>query len=388
MIAHKESLMDTLEYSHLLSSLDRQLERAKRETEAKAKREETEQRIKLIDRWVEGLEKKKAEFEKYQARPAEDIDSILEKLLTERQDLQAYLEGRQGLHELSAPDYQAMKALLAEIEQGVLPDDRELCWWTFEMWAIRWRMAFDTLSEEAHESNNFMKLIYARIREAMKLHPGQWFIRALDREAHEAWTHRLEECKTRFRKREEEIEKEAAEKNAADEAVVDLTEAFLAHQEAPDAETDRKLRHYVRNAAKYPHLRDEVAQIVAPLKEDLLSEFGFLWVQPTKVEEEAPSRKLTNREIVARLLRRMKAKALIGGSHGPYEQMYKGFPEHDASRAREALDLLIRAGVVKSKPSGIGQRVAIKAPMIQRIDSFMNGEPLGIQEVDDWMAQN
>lgn len=389
MIARKEHVMDSMEYSNLLSKLDHQLEVAKEEAEVRAQREEMEQRVKLLDHWIGGLEKKKAELAQYNVEPEIDIASHIAEMQAEKTAILARLEGKIEREQLSPEHYQEMKDLLDEIENGFLPTDPELCWWTFEMWAIRWRMAADTLSEESRSTNGFMKKIYAKIREQMKLQPSMWYIKALGKgESYADWRLRLEECWAAFKKRQEEVDRQEAEKNAADDAIVAVTQAFIAHRDCADAESERKLRHHIRDAAKYPHLRDEIALVVTPFREALQEEFGFLWTDGNeKEEEEAPAKKKTNREILSKMLSRMKSKSLIGASHGPYEQIYKGFAAHDAGRAKEGLDVLIHAGVVKAKDSVIGQRVSIHATMIPKVESFMNGAPMGIEEVDGW-AQN
>jgi hypothetical protein len=140
------------------------------------------------------------------------------------------------------------------------------------------------------------------------------------------------------------------------------------------------IQHAVREIAKEKSLRDDLADLVLPFK-PMLPEFAFLWKEDDEDKPEA--RHLTAREIMCRILSRMKSKALIGECHGPADKITKGFPDHDKGRAKEALDLLIKVGVVRHKGQQ-GGRVSIEPKWVQGAERFVAGETLGAKAVDDW----
>ena len=84
--------MDTLEYRQLISSLDGQLEKVKKEADLKQRKEQLEQHVKLVVHQIGSFETRKAEFEKYGVKAQEvDIDAILKRLRKEKEALEAQL---------------------------------------------------------------------------------------------------------------------------------------------------------------------------------------------------------------------------------------------------------------------------------------------------------
>jgi hypothetical protein len=150
------------------------------------------------------------------------------------------------------------------------------------------------------------------------------------------------------------------------------------------AEAQRKLKHFIREAAKYRHLREEVAEIVAHLKTMLEEEFGFLWPKD-EVEEALPTTSLSNREIMSRMMRRMKSKTLVGACHGPFDMIWQGFPDHDKGRSKSLLQDLCRVGVVRAKHALIGVRVSIEPKMMPVADKLIEMQDTGIEAVDTLM---
>jgi hypothetical protein len=197
------------------------------------------------------------------------------------------------------------------------------------------------------------------------------------------WEKKYKDCESRLREmataRKEQIESEGDEK---EQAIWTLMNLVREYPEAKDSEeATRKLRHQVRETAKFKHLREEVAEVVEPLRYMLESEFSFLWPKNV-VEETLPSRSLTNRDLVARLLRRMKAKTLIGACHGPFEQIYKGVPEQDKGRAKEILEQLGKLGVIRFKGSIIGIRVSLEPRRMPVVDLLINGEDTSVNAIN------
>ena len=114
-------------------------------------------------------------------------------------------------------------------------------------------------------------------------------------------------------------------------------------------------------------------------------EFAFLF-ENGKPEPEEPkaSRALSNAEIVSRILRRLKAKAMIGACHAPMEMVARGFAGHDYGRAEEALGIMVKAGLVRRRQTGIGYRVSLEPLMLTEIDLGISGGKTGLPGLDLW----
>lgn len=384
--------MDTMEYRRLIERLDGQIDSLKKLAEDKARREAIEQAIKLRDYWIEGLEKRKAEFVKYGATPPPDLDAKIAEIRKERDAQVLLFETKELAGALSVADALLLEALCEEIELTKLdplaPEER---WLLFEVWSIRWRIVASRLLEEAVNGDSRLKRPYALIREAMQAQKEQgWFIEALDKtKKYGDWESRLKTSQERLDRARLERQTESEKEEASEAAIWNLLAAVRNHAQSKNEETDRSLRHHLRQIGRFPHLREEGADIVGAFRADLEAEFGFLWAKDGKQEEDspAPARKLTNRDIAERLLRRMKSKTLIGACHGPLERICTGFPDHDKGRAKEAMALLGISDVVRIKSSVIGQRVSIKAVMMPRVERFLAGSRMDIKAVDEWCEE-
>jgi hypothetical protein len=152
------------------------------------------------------------------------------------------------------------------------------------------------------------------------------------------------------------------------------------------AEAQRKLKHCIREAAKYRHLRGEVAEIVSHLRTMLEDEFAFLWPKE-EVEDDFPATTLSNREIMSRMMRRMKSKTLVGACHGPFDMIWQGFPDHDKGRSKSLLQDLCRVGVVRAKHALIGIRVSIEPKMMPVADKLIEMQDTGLEAVDSLMGE-
>lgn len=382
--------MDSIEYGKLVGALDRQLAEEKQKAEEHAKREELVQRIKLRSHWIEGLERRKAELEKLSARPVVDIDSKLDEVHEEKELYERDLEEveRRGADRDLGPEETAeIEALMVEIESTQKePMHRDERWALCDVWAIRWRVIAAKIGDAGVDRSSSMRRGFAMIREVMEKEPVQgWFIEALNPKSKVvAWKHRLAKAKTRY----ERLAKEHEQEDVVARTMGQVLEACRKRGEVKDEETLRQLKHSVRDAAKYEHLRAEVAQAAQAFRTDLGEEFTFLWKEAEEPEELAPTQRLSNREIVARILRRMHAKRLIGGCHGPADRVCNGFPAHDFGRAKEALEILVRGGIVKSKPTQIGQRVSIMPTMLKIMDALVAGTKCDFKVIEDWCAQD
>lgn len=263
--------------------------------------------------------------------------------------------------------------------EGWSPEER---WLQYDSWACQWRLIVSKRAFDVTEHSPLLRKVFGKIRDLMKS-DGRllWYIDGLDRNRQGDWESRYKECE---RKREElasarkEEEKEGDVKEQAIWTLMNQVRDFPAAANKEDAE--RKLRHQIRETAKHKHLREEVAEIISPLREKFETEFGFLWFRAAP-EETIPTRSMSTRDLVARLMRRMKAKSLIGACHGPFEQIYKGVPEQDKGRAKDLLEQLGKAGVVRFKGSVIGIRVSLEPKRMPEVDRLIEGEDPGVPAI-------
>jgi hypothetical protein len=156
-----------------------------------------------------------------------------------------------------------------------------------------------------------------------------------------------------------------------------------------DGEDIRRYKHIVRTVAANPALRDDLAVHCAQYRQILEEEFGFLWKDGAEEVEAVAKDKMTNREILSRLLRRMISKTLIGACHGPLDRVCTGFPDHDRSRAKEIMNLMIRIGIIRAKKQeGSDVRVSIEPNFLGQCENFVQGQPFGQKAVDFWAQQD
>lgn len=386
--------METLEYRKLLTLLDNCIEDAKRAADEKARREALEQHVKLIRHQIETVSARQAQIEKLGISVPVDVPAVLERLHAELGTLERQLQGEVGLPKtarMSEGDRALAQALYEEV-MGVPVNQLELeeRWTQFGIWSIRWRIIADRVGNDVVNGDGFLKMCFARIRERMQEFPeGFRFLPALDGERAGDWPGLLKIHEDKIaklledRRRAEEAEQRLGDK--AEEAIHALTLRVNEFRDLHDDPGERDLRHHVRNAAKFEHLREEVAEIVSEFRPILEKEFAFLWDGGDQAEEvlQAPN-KLTNQDVLSRLCRRMFSKRLIGACHGPWDRIYKGFPEHDKGRAKDGLELLARAGILRKKSTLIGFRVSIEPKMVPVVEALAQGKPSGITAVDLW----
>lgn len=371
--------MDTLEYRNLMEKLDRQLEGAKKEAAGKARLEEFERKLKLVDHWIQGLEAKKAEFAQYGAAPDVDLDREIEKLREERFKIEAEMAG--GPAPMPDGARIELETLMAEIQET--PDEKathEERWAAYEIWSLKWRILVNRVGQSVVDRERVFAKAFALIRERMNAEKIQGpFIRALNPKLDGDWPILLADAERRLR----ELAEKKGGQDAAEDSIFHLMGVLKQYHLPEDQEGVRKLRHAVRSGARFQHVRDEIAELVHSQRALLEPEFSYLW----KVDQEepvSPQKKLTRRDIVQRILRRMKSKALIGACHGPYDRIVEGFPGHDLGRSRAAVDLLIKTNVIRKKVSVIGSRISIEPKAVGIVEGFIKGEVMGIGEVDAW----
>lgn len=424
--------MNEQELQSILNKLSAQVESVK-------KKQDISKQIEKLDGWIKILSEKAAELAGLNATPIVDVGSKIAELKAEREDLRsiltpASLEAIKSLVEppsksiqalelpappgpmkiivepvdplpvaapvpipapapipfswngpLSEEEIKEMEGLLMVMEtQNLDPWSHEERWLQYDSWSSQWRRIVSRHPANVTDLSPLLRQVFGKLRDLMKGDgPPLWYIEGLDRHRNADWDAKYKDCEARLREmataRKEQIESEGDDKEQAIWTLMNLVREYPAASNREEA--TRKLRHQVRETAKFKHLREEVAEVVEPLRGMLESEFSFLWPK-NAVEETLPTRSMTNRDLVARLLRRMKAKTLIGACHGPFEQIYKGVPEQDKGRAKELLEQLGKLGVIRFKGSIIGIRVSLEPRRMPVIDLLINGEDTSVQAIN------
>lgn len=373
--------MDTMSYRSVIEKLDQQIAAAKVEAAKKTRKEELDRKLKLIDHWVQGLQSRKAELAQYGVAPEIDVDTEIRKLSEERLQIESEFSGNEVGPMADGPRVE-LDTLIREVDEMDLKDSEpEERWAVYGNWACRWRFLVDKVGQAVVDRERAFAKCFARIRERMNQETVRGpFIIALDPKAEADWSVKLAESEAELRK----IETQKRGQDAAEAAVFELMGTLQKYHLPEDPEGVRKLRHHVRLACRFPHIREEVAELVLGHKDLLRPEFSYLWEKP-QADEPAPSRKLSRRELIYRVLRNMKSKGLIGACHGPYERISSsGFPGHDLGRAKEAVAILVRCGIIRKKPSVIGSRISIEPKAVGAVEGFLKTNVMEITEVDAW----
>jgi hypothetical protein len=393
--------MDTLEYRKLISVLDQEIEQAKQQADVKAKREALEGRKNLCLHWIAGLDSRKAELEKFGGRSTVPIDLKLAEVRKELEAVEREIAGGPA-HAAPAPaagvertlppgltpcDRAELSGLIAEIEakQDLLDLPHDERWLVFQMWACRYRIIANRAGEAACTHDHSFRSVYGAIlRKKEEMGKGPFLEGLRDPRAGTDWEERLRGLKNQLSHLESRREAAETGARAQTEALSELT-LFL-RGATPTTEPElRTLRHLVRHAASFETLREEVSPMVMGLREPLGSGFEFLFENGKPEPEEPKSdRSHSNAEIVSRILRRLKAKAMIGACHAPMEMIAKGFAGHDYGRADEALGVLVKAGLIRRRQTGIGYRVSLEPPMMGAIELGISCAKTGIAVLDEW----
>lgn len=392
--------MDTPEFESLLADLDRQIVEAKKVAEIRAKRDAAEKQLKRLRVRIDALQPRIDEIRRLGAEPDPRAERLLSEMREEERSLTAELE-RLGVTTppavepaeparptptVSLEEKQDVVALLADMAATDLdaldPEEREVI---FRVWALRWRLTAEDVGQDRVNRDSDMRKAYARLREAMDRHHAG-YIPALSqsrRDPRPAWERQLG-----FATRErEDIRARLAARRLAEQKFQELVAFAAAGAPGDGDEKVRRFRHLVRDVAKAPSMRDDLAELCAPHRTALGEEFVFLWSddEAAPAVEKAAAR-LNRRDIVARVLRRMISKAAIGGCHVPLEKLYKGFPSHDQSRAKEALDLLEKIGVLRIKSTEKGPRASLEPAFVTAAEGFVAGGASGYEDLEAWCA--
>ena len=70
------------------------------------------------------------------------------------------------------------------------------------------------------------------------------------------------------------------------------------------------------------------------------------------------------------ILRKLFRRRVIGGKHTAIEHLTKGLPKHVVGEAKNAVEDLIKEGMILSKPTGYGLHVSLNPEKIDEISAL------------------
>jgi hypothetical protein len=276
---------------------------------------------------------------------------------------------------------------LADLDREIGATDlskhpRELQWAQLRIWAGRYRLLLEQAGTEHAETPEF-RGVYRAIRTRMAgVYPAGKgpYIAALGRDESRDWTKELEDAKRDY---QEILDRHA--RYTKTRGLLAEIESFLAGGDPRNEEEEQRLHHLVRDAARHENLRGELSDMLEPYRKILPSEFDFLWEKPATSEEPQARKRLSNHDILCRILRRLVQNGIIGERYCPLDMVTRGFEGADRGRAKEAVDLLVRDGVLLAFKDGT--TVSVSPKWVSQAKRFFRaGEPLGLRDVDDWAS--
>lgn len=391
--------LSPLDFEKLVNDLDGQITEAKKAIEAKQKCDELEKEYKHIHHQLEALDARLQQMVSLGIAPPPNVTATVEVMRKEDSRLAAELEELSDnppsaffTKELHAPAPQQeidptlraqMDELIDEMRastQALHTMETDEKSFLFDIWANRWRILAEAVGQHRIQGERKMMAAYAVLKTVIQEHPeASHYIRALHRNEPGDWEALLATA-------QQGLEGVYARRRMRENTEAQLKELAVLLSEAEHDE--KRVRHLIREIAKQKSFWDDLAAVCEPKKADLMAEFPFLWSEETETTSPpVEGKKLANREITSRILSRMMSKALIGECHGPIDKIYKGFPGHDYGRAKEALELMIKSGIIRHKTLQ-GGRVSVENKWVTPAKRFIAGQPLGVKVIDDWCQEN
>src|SRR5204863_6048886 len=105
-----------------------------------------DQKLKLMDHWIEGLRARQAELSKYGALPEVDIESEIRKLEEEKKTIQLEFSG-EAAPMADGPRIE-LETLLREVDETDLKDSSfDGRWAIYGNWGARWRLLVDRVGQ-------------------------------------------------------------------------------------------------------------------------------------------------------------------------------------------------------------------------------------------------
>ena len=74
------------------------------------------------------------------------------------------------------------------------------------------------------------------------------------------------------------------------------------------------------------------------------------------------------------ILRKLYRLRVIGGKHTAVENLTKGLPSHAVGKAKEAVEHLIKEGLLIKKPTSYGLQVSLNHKRISEISKLLGAE--------------
>jgi hypothetical protein len=390
----KGVVVEPSEFEGLLASLDATLDRTKKNKRA----DELGLELRTLDSRLKAVDQRLADLSKAGGKPEkkaiEMIDVMRRRKLEVESELALIFPAPQAsaapvriqtprpvsVARLTEAEGQEVELVISALDGAPDDLDREDALYLIEEASIRWRLIAESIGNP-DPAPGLLRKCYAKIMEFReKRGLTQLRLDALFRSVVKDWNDEL----SRVRR----MALEAGEKRRASiEATVDgVGQAMSKYITTKDGEDRRIFMHVVRDAAKNTDLRDEIAVICRIVKSELVSEgFGFLWDADKEEEPEPEKEAMTRLGVAQRLLRRMINKGVIGGKHAPREMLYRGFPKGTAEgMAVELIEILERAGAIRTKSSSYGKRSAVETAWVQKAQRLLAGMKSGTAMVDDW----
>lgn len=280
---------------------------------------------------------------------------------------------------------ESLRRTLGELLQEVrslapLQEPRDLQGAKLAVWAARYRMLLEEAGPEHGRDREFSR-IHGAIRTKMAaVYPSGRgpFLAALHPAERRDWRRELREAERNL----EEIVRRHRSYTEARAKLADV-ESFLAQGEPRNEDEERRLHHLIREGARHENLRGELADLLEPYRDLLPAEFAFLWERAPAGPVPAAGRPaLGPRDILSRILRRLIQKDVIGARYCPADMVTLGFDGNARGRAKHAVELLVRHGVLLEAKGGT--TLSLSPKWVTRARAFLAGEPLGVPEVDDW----
>ena len=79
---------------------------------------------------------------------------------------------------------------------------------------------------------------------------------------------------------------------------------------------------------------------------------------------------MSQRENIARALRKLVYMGKWEGNHASFDNLPKGFPSHLRGEVKKVARELIKAGLLLSKPTSYGTEVSLNIKMKKEIEKF------------------
>lgn len=413
--------MDTNGYQAILSELDSQIAEAKANQERRAKRDALERHLKETEQQIGSIEQRVTRVRQLGEEPSERVQQFLAALhesagLTRKeigslipqapqpqtppQPVVQTAPPRATPPQPPTPPASPVKALPASVRQGFLelmdeiertdlrvlpPEDLRL---HVLVWSLRWRQMVEASGQEHAEHDRDVRRCFARIAQERDRY-GLEIIPALARNGTGDWAREQTRAEAALRDLRQQREAALARETQLFSELRELMGTFPSHadlKQHEDSPEARRFRHLVREIGRSEHLRDQLGEMCRPYRPALEPEFAFLWRVEQADEDDVaePDRRLTNQDIMRRLLRRMIRKGIIGGKTCPTDMLFRGFPQHDVWRAKEALEILARVGAVVI--SKAGDVAALSTAFLKELKAFVEGGASGIEAIDTWAS--